>query len=143
MMLCYCCVNFGAGDMIQPFGSGAKDVWLIRIGGEVTRAMDKRELPKQPDLHQNYPNPFNPVTTLRYDLPERSEVTLTVYDILGRRVRTLVHGVEGSGFKSVMWDGTTDLGEEVSAGVYLYRISAGSFGQAGDFTQTQKMVLLH
>ncbi len=142
MMLCCCCVNFGAGDMIQPFGSGAKDVWLIRIGGEVTGAMDKRELPRQPDLHQNYPNPFNPRATLGYDLPERSEVVLTIYDILGRRVRTLVRGVEEPGYKSVIWDGTNDLGEEVSAGVYLYRISAGSFGQAGNFTQTRKMILL-
>ena len=87
-------------------------------------------------LHPNYPNPFNPTTTLRYDLPERSEVTLMIYDILGREVRALVRGMEQPGRKSVTWDGTNDLGQKVSAGVYLYRI------QAGDFTQTRKMVLL-
>lgn len=92
--------------------------------------------PRYYNLHQNYPNPFNPVTTLRYDLPIRTKVTLTVYDILGRMVRTLVQGVEEPGRKSMLWDGRNDLGQQVSAGVYLYRI------QAGDFNQTHKMLLL-
>ncbi|MEE9166557.1 MAG: hypothetical protein V3U24_03715 [Candidatus Neomarinimicrobiota bacterium] len=48
-------------------------------------------------LHQNYPNPLNPVTTLKYDLPERADVTLTIYDILGRQVRSLVQGVQEPG----------------------------------------------
>lgn len=87
-------------------------------------------------LHQNYPNPFNPVTTLRYDLPQASEVTLTIYDILGRQVRTLVQGMEEPGHKSVTWDGTDDLGEQVGAGICLYRI------QAGEFAQTRKMIHL-
>ncbi|MEE9166307.1 MAG: PQQ-dependent sugar dehydrogenase [Candidatus Neomarinimicrobiota bacterium] len=87
-------------------------------------------------LHQNHPNPFNPVTTLQYDLPERSEVVLTIYDILGRVVRTLVQGMEQPGYKSVTWDGTDDRGEMGSGGVYLYQI------RIGDFTQTRKMALL-
>ena len=94
------------------------------------------ELPAEFHLLQNYPNPFNPQTTLRYDLPERSEVVLTIYDILGRQVRTLVQGVEEPGYRSVIWDGTNDLGQQVSAGVYLYQINAGAF------TQIRKMVLL-
>ena len=93
-------------------------------------------LPDHFDLYQNYPNPFNPITTLRYVVAERAEVTLTIHDILGRQVRTLVQSVEEPGFKSVMWDGTNDLGKQVSAGVYLYRI------QAGEFVQTRKMILL-
>ncbi len=87
-------------------------------------------------LRQNYPNPFNPITTLRYDLPERSEVVISIYDILGRKIRTLVQGVEEPGYKSVTWDGTNDLGEGVSVGIYIYQI------QAGDFTQIRKMLLL-
>ncbi|MCH8010806.1 MAG: PD40 domain-containing protein [Candidatus Marinimicrobia bacterium] len=104
--------------------------------------VDGSQLPEEYSLSQNYPNPFNPVTTLRYDLPERAEVVLTVYDILGREVKTLVRSVQEPGFKSVIWNGTNDAGRPMSAGIYLYRISAGSFGQAGDFVQVKKMVLL-
>lgn len=93
-------------------------------------------LPKGFVLHPNYPNPFNPVTTLRYDLPERSDVVLIVYDIMGRQVKTLIRGAEEPGYKSVIWDGTDELGIPVGTGVYLYQIRAGSF------TQTRKMLLL-
>ena len=87
-------------------------------------------------LHQNYPNPFNPVTTLRYDLPEDALVNITIYDMLGREIRTLVNTTQDAGFKSVIWNATNDYGKPVSAGVYLYKI------QAGEFVQTKKMVLL-
>ena len=93
-------------------------------------------LPVQITLHQNYPNPFNPTTTLRYDLPERAYVVLTIYDILGREVRNLIDGIEQPGFKSVVWDGKNEYGQPVSAGVYLYRIKAGKY------SQTKKMGLL-
>lgn len=93
-------------------------------------------LPEGFELQQNYPNPFNPVTTLRYELPRRAEVVLTVNNILGRPVRTLVREEQGPGYKSVTWNGTDDRGRPVSSGVYLYRI------QAGKFSQTRKMVLL-
>ncbi|HIA30933.1 MAG TPA: T9SS type A sorting domain-containing protein, partial [Candidatus Marinimicrobia bacterium] len=87
-------------------------------------------------LHQNYPNPFNPVTSLRYDLPERFQVTLTVYDLMGRKVTQLVNTTQEAGFRSVKWNATDNFGKPVSAGVYLYTI------QAGEFVQTRKMVLL-
>ncbi|HIB60595.1 MAG TPA: T9SS type A sorting domain-containing protein, partial [Candidatus Marinimicrobia bacterium] len=84
----------------------------------------------------NFPNPFNPVTTLRYDLPEDSQVSIMIYDIMGRKVKTLVNKSQNAGFKATIWDATNDLGQPVSAGIYLYTI------QAGDFRQTRKMVLL-
>lgn len=87
-------------------------------------------------LHQNYPNPFNPVTTIRYELPEKSFVNITIYDMLGRQVRTLINQTQDAGFKSVIWNATNDNGKLVSAGVYLYKI------QAGEFVQTKKMLLL-
>ena len=93
-------------------------------------------LPDKFALHQNYPNPFNPITTLLYDLPENSFVNVTIYDMLGRGIRTLVNTTQDAGFKSVIWNATNDFGKPVSAGVYLYQI------QAGDFIQTKKMVLL-
>jgi hypothetical protein len=87
-------------------------------------------------LHQNYPNPFNPVTTLRYDLPEDALVNITIYDMMGRVVKTMVNSQQNTGYKSVRWNATNDKGSPVSAGLYLYTI------QAGDFRQTKKMVLL-
>ncbi|HCN24025.1 MAG TPA: hypothetical protein DIS65_01475, partial [Candidatus Marinimicrobia bacterium] len=72
-------------------------------------------------LHQNYPNPFNPITSLRYDLPERAKVTLTVYDLIGKEVTQLVNTTQEAGDKSVQWDATDMHGKPVSAGVYLYQ----------------------
>ena len=92
--------------------------------------------PKVFALHQNYPNPFNSITSFRYELPEKSHVTIEIYDMLGREVRTLVNTTQDAGFNSVIWNATNDYGKPVSAGVYLYQI------QAGEFVQTRKMVLL-
>ena len=83
-----------------------------------------------------YPNPFNPVTSLRYDLPEDGLVNITIYDMMGRLVKTLVNGSQAAGYKSIRWNATNDRNEPVSAGLYLYTI------QAGEFRQTKKMVLL-
>jgi hypothetical protein len=93
-------------------------------------------LPEKFSLHQNYPNPFNPVTTIRYDLAEISDVRLVIYDLLGREVIALLNKKEEAGFKSVVWDGLDNSGNPVSTGVYIYRISAG------DYSMTRKMVLL-
>jgi flagellar hook assembly protein FlgD len=92
--------------------------------------------PNKFSLYQNYPNPFNPITTVSYDLPEDSFVNITIYDILGMKVKTVVNTTQDAGYKSVIWDATNDHGKPISAGVYLYQI------QAGEFVQTKKMVLL-
>lgn len=88
------------------------------------------------NLSQNFPNPFNPFTMLKYTLPYKSFVTLSVYDILGREITRLVNTTQQAGFKSVQWNGTDSFGKSVSAGVYLYQI------QADEFVQTKKMMLL-
>ncbi|MBT6113488.1 MAG: T9SS type A sorting domain-containing protein [Candidatus Marinimicrobia bacterium] len=93
-------------------------------------------IPKEFILHQNYPNPFNPVTTLRYDLPEDANVNISIYDMMGRVVKTLVNAEQITGYRSIQWDATNNQGQPVSAGLYLYTI------EAGDFRQTKKMVLL-
>jgi len=93
-------------------------------------------LPTKFALHQNYPNPFNPITQLMYDLPEQSRATLIVFDLLGREVITLLSEKQDAGYKSVLWDGTNNKGQLVSAGVYFYQI------RAGDYIQTKKMMLL-
>ena len=97
---------------------------------------EENMIPDEFALHQNYPNPFNPVTTLRYDLPENSLVNITIYDMLGRQVKTLINQTQEAGYKSIIWDATNDYGNPVSAGIYLYQI------QAGEYISTKKMVLL-
>ena len=93
-------------------------------------------LPEKYALRNNYPNPFNPMTTIEYDLPEESVVTLTIYDITGRTVAKLVDRKIPAGFYKAIWDGRNSRGQLVSSGVYLYRIHAGSFNQ------TKKMIFI-
>ena len=94
-------------------------------------------VPEEFAIKQNFPNPFNPTTRIRYQLPEQSNVTIQIYDIMGRIVRTLVTNQnELAGFHQLTWDATNNNGDPVSAGMYLYVI------QAGDFRDTKKMVLL-
>ena len=87
-------------------------------------------------LYDNYPNPFNPITVLNYDIPENSFVNVTIYNMTGRRVKTLVNANQSAGFKSVVWDATNFVGQPVATGVYFYRIVAG------DFVQMKKMVFV-
>jgi len=87
-------------------------------------------------LHQNYPNPFNPTTQIRYDLPEDALVAINIYDLMGRSIKSLVNSNQSAGYRSIQWNATNNLGEAVSAGMYIYTI------QAGEFRQTKKMVLL-
>ena len=94
-------------------------------------AVDAEYIPRQFALLQNYPNPFNPITTIQYELPQRSYVQITIYDLLGRKVTTLVSEIQDAGYKSALWDATN-----VSSGMYFYQI------RAGDFVQTRKMMLL-
>ena len=110
----------------------------FRVALRIQQLNSKKEiqLPKIINLHQNYPNPFNPTTTLRYNLPEDELVNITIYDMMGRVVKTLVNSQQNAGFKSVRWNATNDKGIPVSAGLYLYTI------QAGEFMHTKKMVLL-
>jgi flagellar hook assembly protein FlgD len=93
-------------------------------------------LPEAYTLHQNYPNPFNPTTQIRYDLPENSYVSITIYDLMGKRVKTLVNSKQDAGYRSIHWNATNEFGQPVSAGMYIYTI------QAGEFRKTRKMVLL-
>jgi hypothetical protein len=99
-------------------------------------AIDLDLIPEVFALHQNYPNPFNPTTQIKYDLPEDAMVSITIYDVMGRSIRSLVNTTQSAGYRSIQWDATNNLGEPVSAGMYIYMI------QAGQFTQTKKMVLL-
>jgi len=89
-------------------------------------------------LEQNYPNPFNPSTTFRYSIPNASEVTIKVYDILGKEIETLVNEEKPAGTYEVTW-----YAANLPSGVYFYQLKATpSGGQAGSFGETKKMILM-
>jgi len=116
--------------------SVSSDTGVFVLSQSLLGVLDDTSIPTVFALHQNYPNPFNPTTTLRYDLPDDTQVRIMIYDIMGRKVKSLVNNHQNAGFKSVVWDATNDLAQPVSAGMYLYQISAG------DYTSVKKMVLL-
>jgi hypothetical protein len=115
------------GKVLTIWSTEVRTLRLTELSGNV---------PDEFILYANYPNPFNPVTSLRYDLPKQAQVTLTIYDLMGREVTQLVNTTQESGYRSVQWDATDSFGKPVSAGVYLYQI------RAGEFVRTKKMVLL-
>ncbi|MEE9555432.1 MAG: S8 family serine peptidase [candidate division Zixibacteria bacterium] len=94
------------------------------------------ELPTAYNLSQNYPNPFNPTTEIDFALPENGHVTLEVFNVLGQKVRTLVDEDMNAGYQSITWMGDDEQGNNVSSGIYLYKL------EAGDKTFTKKMLML-
>jgi hypothetical protein len=98
-----------------------------------------KQNPDQPNsfaLTQNYPNPFNPTTSIRFDLPEATHVSLLIYNSMGQQIRTLLSENKDAGYYSVLWDAKNDKGHQVGAGVYLYRVIAGNY------IDTKKMILM-
>ena len=89
-----------------------------------------------PQLLQNSPNPFNPSTTIKFYIPNTSDVSIKIYDIMGREVATLINKQTTAGYHNVYWNGKNSRGENVASGVYLYRLTAGNF------SETKKMNLL-
>jgi len=94
-------------------------------------------IPKEFALMQNFPNPFNPTTTINYDVPKTSVVTLKIYDVLGRVVATLVDGVQEASSYRIQWNASN-----MASGVYFYRISARSQDGSTNFTSVRKLVLM-
>ncbi len=97
---------------------------------------EEQIIPKDFELLQSYPNPFNNHTLIRYRLSKTTDVSLVVYNVLGQKVKTLVEREKQSGLVTVSWDGKDDEGRDLSSGIYFYRL------QAGEFSQTRRMVLL-
>jgi len=97
---------------------------------------DVASVPDEFNLFQNYPNPFNPSTTIRYSILKPSDVTIKIYDVLGREVNNLVNEFKENGTFQVTWNGDDDFRNKVSSGIYFYRIKAGTF------IETKKMILL-
>ena len=112
------------------------------VTGQGIKTIDITPVPADFSLDQNYPNPFNPTTQIEYGLPVDGQVKLTVYDLLGQEGRSLISGLDQSaGYHNIMWDARDNRGLAVSAGVYIYRLTArGEDGKK--FSRTKKMVLL-
>ena len=108
----------------------------VDVSTDVVDDTDKPALPDRVYLGQNYPNPFNPSTIIEYSLPVRSDVTVTVYNLLGQKVRTIVDANLPAGVHTASWDGTDYAGREVSSGVYFYRINTDGYAQS------RKMLML-
>ena len=118
---------------------GATSSYTLTIAGglaPLATLPEKDALPMAFALRQNAPNPFNPVTTIKFDLPGKSPVSLRIFDQRGRLVRTLVHEAMQAGSHSVLWNGLDDAGRQANSGVYLYLI------EADGFRDTKKMTLL-
>ena len=88
-------------------------------------------MPTVYSLYNNYPNPFNPSTTIKYDIPEQSYVTIKIYNITGEEVSTLLNEEQNAGRYQIQWNAA-----ELASGVYFYRI------QAGQFSDTKKLILM-
>jgi hypothetical protein len=116
----------------------------VECDNDVKDETGGREKPSGFTLFQNHPNPFNQTTKIEFTLAKSGFVSLSIYDLLGRKVRTLASEHLPSGYKSVLWDGENDSGKDVASGVYFYRIEVedSALGGVGDFTVTKKLVLL-
>ena len=132
----------GPGELLRIYGTSSTEIALTNAvfnNGEIigsASGLTVQATPQTYVLHPNMPNPFNPETTIRFELPQATEATLEVFDVLGQKVKTLVSGSLQAGTHSTIWHGRNDLGAQVGNGVYLYRL------QAGEFTQMRRMLLL-
>ncbi|MGD1046317.1 MAG: SMP-30/gluconolactonase/LRE family protein [Bacteroidota bacterium] len=128
--------NWGDADRKTLYITSGTSLYRIRLG-TTTGVKDHDSLPpKTFELYGNYPNPFNPATMIYFQLPYKSQVTLNVYDIRGRKIDTLIDGILQSGYHQVQFNP-----KGLSSGIYLYRLTAG-IGEAGMYSATRKMIVL-
>ncbi|NQV15832.1 T9SS type A sorting domain-containing protein [bacterium] len=142
----YMVCDFGNLQFANTFDNQNHTYWriqgparAIRLIIEYEQESSVHEQMNQPSvfvLYPPFPNPFNPSTSIMYNLPERSNVTLSVFDITGRNIRTIVSESKPAGHYESQWNGTDDEGQQVPAGMYFARL------EAGDYSSVIKMVYL-
>jgi hypothetical protein len=149
-----CCYpdNSCVDDLTESECSGQGGVYMgegttcleVECGNDVKDDTKGRGKPSEFALLQNHPNPFNQTTKIEFTLTRAGFVNLNIYDLLGRKIRTLASQDLSSGYKSVLWDGKNDSGEDVASGIYFYRIEVEDSSSSGvrEFSATKKLVLL-
>mgnify|MGYP001232991240 FL=1 len=130
------------GELIGSTNIEMNSVSIVGSRGEVMNYVLKispffmSQIPSTYALHQNYPNPFNPKTEIRFDIIEESDVKLTIYNLMGQKIKDLKSERMIPGFHAVSWNGTNSLGAPVASGMYLYKLSTETF------QSTKKMLFL-
>jgi len=139
-------------ELLKPIFSASEDILTIESfklnESEQTDLLEKSdlsgsllEMPTDFDISQNYPNPFNPTTTIKYQLPVDSKVNLTIYNMLGQKIVTLVDGNIPAGYQFAQWNGKDGSGKSIASGVYLYRIEiTGNDGK--QFATVKRMMMM-
>ena len=132
-------------ELINPFSdNGVYSNWTASLGngtpGEQNSnylgSINNNPIAEDYRLYQNYPNPFNPMTKIMYYLPKKSKISLTIYDALGREIRSLDKGQKDYGYHTLEWDSKDNYGNKVGAGIYLYQL------RTEGYIKNNKMVLI-
>ena len=134
-----------AHDLVHSQAGSSPQTRVLAQESPTSEISERSEpIPDHFALLANYPNPFNPATTIRYQLPQASHVTLKIYNLLGQEIRTLVDVIQEAGFHNVRWDGRDDSGAPVSSGVYLVRlvVRESLSGGKAKFVQSRKLALV-
>jgi len=116
--------------------SDIKGIWIKKVYSGINDVASNIELPNDFSLLQNSPNPFNSKTVIRYQLPRNGTAKISIFNLLGQKVRTLMDERKPMGYYTVCWDGKDDNGRTMASGIYFYKM------KAGEFTDIKKMVLL-
>ena len=127
--------NWGSGGGQESWKRPGAWGFLEVVDGPTAIDEEVNEI-KSFALFNNYPNPFNPSTTIKFQLPKRSDISIVIYDILGNKVKTLDKGMRNAGVYNIKWNGKNDNGKSVSSGVYFYML------KTPEYTKTNKMLLL-
>ena len=110
---------------------------ILSKGSHEIRIEAIKAIPREFKLAQNFPNPFNSVTDIQYSVPDVNHITLSIYNVLGQEIKSLVDEKQEAGIYTVSWDGCNNDGKEAASGVYIFRLQAGN-----SFTAAKKMILL-
>ena len=127
--------SLSATDRIDTVDVSGSDR-VIYVNQYQYLSVENEGIPDAFVLHDNYPNPFNPTTQIRFDLPTKDNVKLYIYNMLGQKIKVFSINNISAGYHQITWDATNDIGDPVSAGVYLYQL------QTSEFVKTKKMILL-
>ncbi|HEX9970964.1 MAG TPA: PKD domain-containing protein, partial [bacterium] len=120
----------------DPWGLTGNSITVFTVQNSTDVTEENESLPTKFALHPNFPNPFNPDTWISFDVPEISQVRISIYNRLGQKVRTLIDETKPAGRFQMKWNGADDFGRRVSSGIYFYQL------ETDKFTATKKMILI-